>query len=160
MDDQNTNQECCPEFDLIPWDNQQFTWVNKRFIQDKVFTFLYMPINFGSVITKMDTRIRKAGGTIPDALCLSDHTSMWNMNVYCAVDKEIPEAKNMTLSGKFYSRVYEGEFKDTGKWTADFEKNTKDQGITIKKMYMWYTTCPKCAKKYSKNYVVIIGEMN
>jgi len=37
MDDQNTNQECCPEFDLIPWDNQQFTWVNKRFIQDTSF---------------------------------------------------------------------------------------------------------------------------
>jgi len=24
---------------------------------------------------------------------------------------------------------------------------------------MWYTTCPKCAKKYGKNYVVIIAEV-
>ncbi len=23
--------------------------------------------------------------------------------------------------------------------------------------YMWYTTCPKCAKKYGKNHVVILG---
>ncbi|MCK7469725.1 MAG: 60S ribosomal export protein NMD3 [Desulfomicrobium escambiense] len=22
---------------------------------------------------------------------------------------------------------------------------------------MWYTTCPKCAKKYGKNYVAIVG---
>ncbi|WP_369688185.1 hydrolase [Anaerophaga thermohalophila] len=25
---------------------------------------------------------------------------------------------------------------------------------------MWYTTCPKCAKKYGKNYVAIVGQTN
>ncbi len=160
MDNQSLNQECCPKFDPTLWDNQQFTWENKKFIKDKVFTFLYIPINFGSVMKRLDAKIRTAGATIPDALCLSDHTSMWNMDVYCAVDKEVTGAENITLTGKFYSRVYEGNFKDTGKWTTDFEKSCKDQGITIKKMYMWYTTCPKCAKTYGKNYVVIIGGMN
>jgi hypothetical protein len=24
---------------------------------------------------------------------------------------------------------------------------------------MWYTTCPKCAQKYGKNYVVIIAQV-
>ncbi|MEI6680215.1 MAG: hydrolase [Mariniphaga sp.] len=24
-------------------------------------------------------------------------------------------------------------------------------------MYMWYTTCSKCAKKHGKNYVVILS---
>jgi hypothetical protein len=28
------------------------------------------------------------------------------------------------------------------------------------RMYQWYTTCPKCAKKYGKNYVVIIAQCN
>ena len=27
------------------------------------------------------------------------------------------------------------------------------------KMLEWYTTCPKCAKAYGKNYVVIIAEV-
>jgi hypothetical protein len=27
-------------------------------------------------------------------------------------------------------------------------------------MYMWYTTCPKCAKKYGKNYVTIIAQID
>jgi len=35
----------------------------------------------------------------------------------------------------------------------------KTNGFTIKKWYMWYTTCPKCAKKYGKNYVVIICQV-
>ena len=31
--------------------------------------------------------------------------------------------------------------------------------VNVGKMYMWYTTCPGCAKKYGKNYVVIISEV-
>jgi hypothetical protein len=34
-----------------------------------------------------------------------------------------------------------------------------EKSYKIKKWYMWYTTCPKCAKKYGKNYVVVIAEI-
>ena len=151
--------ECCPKFNPSHWDNKNIEWQNKRFIKDRVFTLLYMPINFGSVITKIIGKAEKAGAVMPDMLCLSEHTSMWNMNIYLAVDKEVPEAKNVTLSGKFFSRVYEGRFKDTGKWCKDFEDFMKSKGREVKKMYMWYTTCPKCAKKHGKNYVVIIAQV-
>ena len=82
------------------------------------------------------------------------------MDVYLAVDKEIPNAENVTLSGKFLSRVYEGPFNDTGKWCEDFKEYAKSKKLEIKKWYMWYTTCPKCAKKYGKNYVAIIAEVD
>ena len=81
------------------------------------------------------------------------------MDIYLAVDKEMPGADNITLSGKFLSKVYEGDFKETGKWCKDFENYAKDKGYAIKKWYMWYTACPKCAKKYGKNYTVIIGQI-
>jgi len=81
------------------------------------------------------------------------------MDIYVAVDQEVPGAQNVTLSGKFLSKVYEGNFKETGKWCKDFASFAKSKGLAIKKMYMWYTTCPKCAKKYGKNYVVIVGEV-
>ncbi len=63
------------------------------------------------------------------------------------------------LSGKFFGKVYEGDLKETGKWCKDFEENANSKGMGIKKWYMWYTTYPKCAKEYGKNYVVIIGEV-
>ena len=96
---------------------------------------------------------------MPDNLCLSDHTSKWNMDVYFAVDRKIPGAKNATLSGTFYSKVYEGPFKDTGRWCKDYEDLVKAKGLNIKRWFMWYTTCPKCAKKYGKNYVTIITQV-
>ncbi|HPW34543.1 MAG TPA: hypothetical protein PK367_02155 [Candidatus Paceibacterota bacterium] len=155
----NQNQECCPRFDPTLWDNKVFEWDNKKFIKDKVFTLFFMPINFGKVVSRMMAKIEKAGTKAQDWMGLSDHTSKWNMDLYLAVDREIPEAENVTLSGKFLSKVYEGSFKETGKWCEDFENYVKDKGFGIKKQYMWYTTCPKCAKKYGKNYVVIVGEV-
>lgn len=152
--------ECCPEFDPVPWDNQIFTWDNKKFIKDKVFTIFYMPINFGQVMKRLDQKISASDASMPDYLCLSDHTSKWNMDLDLAVDKEVAGIENTILSGKFYSRVYEGPYKDTGSWCKDFEEKALAKGFTIKKRYMWYTTCPKCAKKYGKNYVVIVGQVD
>jgi hypothetical protein len=151
--------ECCPKFNPGPWDGVLFEWNKKKFIKDKVTTFLYMPMNFGSTMKKLDEKVRAAQASISDWMCLSDHTSKWNMNVYIAVDKEILGAENMTLSGKFLSKVYEGLYQDTAKWCKDFEQFAMNKHVTISKLYMWYTTCPKCAKKYGKNYVVIIAEV-
>ena len=81
------------------------------------------------------------------------------MNLYLAVDKEVTDAENMTLTGKYFSKVYEGPFRDTKKWHEDFVKSLKEKGLQWKKIYYWYTTCPKCAKKYGKNYVAILGSV-
>lgn len=104
--------------------------------------------------------IEDSDGKMEDWMCLSDHTSKWNMDIYAAVDKEIYMASNVEISGTFYSRVYEGSFRNTDKWCADFSQHLKEKGIEMEKMYMWYTTCPKCAKKYGKNYVVIIAKIH
>ena len=153
------NETCCPKFNPTPWDDKIIDWNNKLFIKDKVCTLFYMPMNFGKVMKRLDKKVRAANANITDWLCLSDHTSKWNMDVYLAVDKQVADAENITLSGKYYSKVYEGNFKDTGKWCKDYEEIVKSKGYKVKKWYMWYTTCPKCAKKYGKNYVVIICEI-
>jgi hypothetical protein len=160
MDAQNEPKfECCPPFEPTPWDDKIFVWGNRQFIKDKVCTFFHMPMNFGQVMKRLDKKVKEAGATMPDWLCLSDHTSKWNMDLYLAVDKEVPGAANVTLSGKFFSKVYEGPFKNTGKWCKDYEALAQAKGLKIKKWFMWYTTCPKCAKKYGKNYVVILCEV-
>ncbi len=157
---QNGDLECCPKFDPMPWDGKTFDWENKKFIKDKVFTFFYLPINFGAVMTRLVKKIDKAGARMLEGVALSEHTSMWNMDLYVMVDKEIAGAENIVLSGKFLSKVYEGNFKDIGKWKKDFANYIQGKGIAIKKMYTWYTTCPKCAKKYGKNYVVLLAQIN
>jgi hypothetical protein len=160
MENPTQNTVCCPKFDPAPWDDKTFEWGNKKFIKDKVCTLFYMPMNFGAVMKRVNEKVEKAGATIQDGMWLSDHTSKWNMDLYLAVDREVAGVENLTLGGKFLSKVYEGNFKDTGKWCKDFENYAKDRGMAIRKIYMWYTTCPKCAKKYGKNYVVLIAQID
>lgn len=150
---------CCPEFDPTPWEGKIVEWQNKKFVKTSLCTILYMPVNFGKMMKKLDEKIRDADGQIVDCMCLSDHTSKWNMDIYLAVDKEIPGLKNTTLSGTFVTKVYEGPFRDTDKWHADFQLWCDEKEFISGKSYMWYTTCPKCAKKYGKNYVVIVAEI-
>ncbi|MFA6254297.1 MAG: hydrolase [Candidatus Paceibacterota bacterium] len=159
MNNQVNDQECCPKFGPDLWDGKTFDWSNKRFIKDKVFTLFYLPINFGSVITQSVKKIEKSGAKMLEGMALSEHTSKWNMDLYLAVDKEITGAENVTLSGKFLSKVYEGNFKDTGIWMKDFEGYAKEKSVAVDKIYLWYTTCPKCAQKYGKNYVVIVAKI-
>jgi hypothetical protein len=155
----NQTQECCPKFDPAPWDGKIFDWQNKKFIKEKVFTFFYMPLTYGGAMKRLLAKVESAQAKVQDWLCLSDHTSKWNMDLYLAVDKEVPGADNVTLSGKFLTKVYEGDFRQTGEWTKNFQSFVKEKNFDIKKMYMWYTTCPKCAKKYGKNYTVFVAQV-
>ena len=150
---------CCPPFDPTLWDDKLLTWKNKPFIKDSVKTFFFMPLNFGGVMKRLNKLVVDNNAEMPDWLCLSDHTSRWNMDVYLAVNKVVEGAENVQLNGNYYCKVYEGPFKDTGKWGIDFQSTVKSKNINIGKCYMWYTTCPKCAKKYGKNYTVFIGEV-
>ena len=92
--------ECCPPFDPGPWQDARITWEGKKFIKDQVRTLFYMPLNFGQAMKRLDKAVTGAGATTPDYLCLSDHTSKWNMDVYLAVDKEVPGAQNSDMTGK------------------------------------------------------------
>lgn len=151
---------CCPRFDPAGWDEKEFTWQDKLFIKDKVFCLFYAPINFGKVIVRCMEKIDAANAFPPQPpLGLSDHTSRWNMDLYIEVSKEVAGAENVKLSGTYLSRVFEGPYKETGNWCKTMSEWVASKGKTIQKMFMYYTTCPKCAKHYGKNYVVILTQV-
>ena len=151
--------ECCPKFDPKPWDGKVLEWKGKPFLKAGVFCLFYMPINFGSVISRLITKAQAAGTKLGDGPCLSDHTSMFNMDIYVPCAKEVKGEKTARLTGKFLCKIYEGDFKETGKWCNEFEAYAQAKEMKIGKLYMWYTTCPKCAKKWGKNYVGVFGEI-
>lgn len=151
---------CCPRFDPANWDEKEFTWQDKLFIKDKVFCLFHMPINFGKVIVRSFEKIESAGAYTPQPpLGLSDHTSPWNMDLYLETAKEVPGAENVRLSGTYLSKVFEGPYKETGNWCRQMSEWVAGKGKQIQKMLMYYTTCPKCAKHYGKNYVVILTQV-
>lgn len=155
----SNTDECCPKFDPEPWDERQITWHDKRFVKDRVRSFLHIPLNFGAVMTRNVTLIEGAGATDAERLVLSDENSLWGADVYISVSKDVPGAVTTTLSGTFLSKVFEGPYKDARKWIEEMKRFVASQGKQLSKLYCYYTTCPKCAKKHGKNYVVLLAQV-
>ncbi len=63
------------------------------------------------------------------------------------------------LSGTFLTRVFEGPFRNAGRWAKDMEAFVLEKGRKLKKLYFGYTTCPKCSEAYGKNYVVLFAKV-
>ena len=155
----DTEQICCPRFEPDQWNDKIFDWSDKNFIKDKVASFFYLPLNFSNVMKRLNKLVDSSEASSPDWLCLSEHVSKWKINIYLNVDKEISDAENASLSGKYYCKVYEGPFSQTNSWIDDYKKSALEKGMKTKKPLLWYTTCPKCAKKYGKNYVAIFSQI-
>jgi hypothetical protein len=79
-------------------------------------------------------------------------------DVYIEVAKDVPGADMATISGSFLCKVFEGPYRNMRKWIAEMKGFVRSKGTDVRKMYFFYTTCPKCAKKYGKNYVAILAQ--
>ena len=151
--------DCCPPFDPQRWDDRLITWEKKLFLQDRVRSFLHLPLNFGAVMQRSLATIAAAGATADEMIVLSDENSLWGADVYLAISKEIPEARMAALTGTYLAKVFEGPYRNMRNWIAEMPAFVKSRGKTLQKLYFYYTTCPKCAKKYGKNYVVILAQV-
>jgi len=150
---------CCPRFDPGPWDEKEISLKDKLFLKDHVRSILHIPLNFDKVMVKDMELIKEAGALSPQPLMLSDENSLWGSDVYIAVSKEIPGAQIEKISGTFLTKVFEGPYKNAGKWAKEMKEYVSSKGKELKKMYFFYTTCPKCAEFYGKNYTVVLAQV-
>lgn len=155
----NETKECCPRFDPAPWQERTIALDGKRFVKDRVRSILHVPLNFGAVMARNMAAIQQAGAAAPDMLLLSDENSPWGADVYLEVAKDVPGAEMASIPGTFLAQAYEGPYRDMGKWIADMKKRIEARGQALKKLYFYYTTCPKCAKKYGQNHVVLFAQI-
>lgn len=157
----NTNIQptgCCDPFDPKPWQDKEIVWKQKLFVKDHVTSFLHIPLNMGGKIVGNMALIERAHAKAPYQLMLTVETSLWGADIYIAVARTVPGANMTTLSGTFLTRVFEGAYQNAGKWAQEMQAYVESKGRKLKKMYFSYTTCPKCAKAYGRNYVVLLAQ--
>ena len=150
---------CCPRFDPERWEEKQITWDHKEFVKDRIRSFFHIPLNFGAVMRRNMSRIEKTQSEDKERIILCDENSLWGADVYISVEKDVPGATMTTLSGDFLSKVFEGPYKDVPKWHTQMSEYVTARGKQARRLFSYYTTCPKCAKKYGKNYVVVLAEL-
>lgn len=153
----NVNETgCCAVPNVSEWDKKEFTITDKQFIRMHTKSFLFMPLNMSKVMAAIQKTADDTGASMPpqDVMILSRDLSPWKAEQLYAVSKPVKGADNVKLSGSFLARVFEGPYKDAKRWHTSMQDYAKDKGKTVDKTYFFYTTCPKCAKHYGKNYVI------
>lgn len=151
---------CCDPFDPEPWQDREVAWKDKFFVKDHVVSFLHIPLNMGKKVIRNMELIEKANAKAPQQLMLTDEKSLWGADIYIDVSSEVPGAQMAALSGTFLTKVFEGPYQNAGKWAQEMKDYVEGKGKILKKLYFSYTTCPKCAKAYGKNYVVLFAQIN
>lgn len=156
-------KECCPKFDPKPWDEVTQTWKDKPFITTTVPQIFHMPLPwvYSKAISGMWKKAEKYGiaPQTKDFMLLAYDPSPWKSHLYMTVTKEIKQSDVVTISGTFVSKVFDGPYQNIPKYIGELNNYLNKIGKTAKKLYFYYTTCPKCAKKYGHNYIVVLAEI-
>ena len=144
---------CCPRFRPDSWDNENLHFRDKLFVRAKTRSFVYIPLNMGSVFRETFRAIEDADAhSDADFIVLSHDKSAWSAEHLFAVTKEVPDQEMAKLTGDFVTKVFEGPYRKVPQWCEELSKGAKQ-------VYFFYTTCPKCARTYGKNYVVGVAEV-
>ena len=150
---------CCPEGYPEAWNEKEISWEDKPFVKDRVRSFLHIPLNLRGVLAR-NVRLIEAAGALPEEmLVVTDENSLWGADMYIAVTKDVPHAQMARLSGTFLAKVFEGPYKQIPVWIKEMKTYVTSQGKEMKHLYFLYKTCPKCAKRYGKTYVVLLAQV-
>jgi hypothetical protein len=151
---------CCPPFDPSTWNEREVGWRNRPFVVEHVHSFLHIPLDMARKVARANEKIEAAHAAPTQALMLFDEKSLWGATLYIDVLKDVPGEEMASLSGTFLTKVYEGPFRDAGKWAEDMKRYVAAKGRTLEHLYYSYTTCPSCAKAYGHNYVVMFAKVD
>ena len=154
----NKENCCCPKFNPEPWDKKEIIWSNQKCVTDRVRSFLHIPLNFGQVMKRIMKKILATNISHED-IVLADEYSLWGTNIFVPVSDNVKDAKMTTISGTFLCKVFEGPYRNMRIWIKEMDEYVKSQNKEEQMRYFYYTTCPKCAKKYGKNYVVLMSKI-
>ena len=160
-DDSVNTTGCCPKFNPEGWDGQELHFENKDFIRATTRSLMHIPVNIGSVFSRVQSRIEDANAYDPDnCIVLSRDISAWQSEHLFSISKPVSGEEAVTLNGDFITKVFEGSYREAKTWHEEMKKLAREKGGTSDEVYFFYTTCPKCAKTYGKNYIVGVARVS
>jgi hypothetical protein len=151
---------CCPRFQPQPWDDQLLKFENKPFVRASTVSLFHVPLNMGKVFQKTFEAIRQAHAEGGGFAVLSRDDSPWHGEHLFAVERDVPGADMVHLTGTYVTKIFDGPFSEARTWCDELRSFAQAKGKQPGDLYFFYTTCPRCAKTYGHNYVVGIAQVS
>lgn len=157
-------KECCPEFHPERWDQKNYAWHDKPFIKESMPTLFHIP--FPKLMEKKIIRLcqqaensKMTEADSEDALLLFHDPSAFKSEIFLSVTGVVPNADNTVISGAFVAKVFSGPYNAVPKFMKQMNEYLAAQGKEAKDYYIHYAYCPKCAKKFGNNYMIIFAQV-
>jgi hypothetical protein len=151
---------CCPKFNPEGWDGQDLHFRDKPFVRAETRSVMHVPLNMGHVFARVNEHMEAAQAIdFDDYIVLSHDLSSFTGEHYFAAAKPVPDEDMTALSGDFVTKVFEGPYAEAKSWHEEMQNMVRARGSEPGRVFFFYTTCPKCAKAYGKNYVVGVAEV-
>lgn len=155
------NQEtgCCARLDPEAWDARRFQWTARPFLRDRVRSFLHVPLNFASVVTRAHEAVEAAEAYPKRPFWLTHQVSPWASDFLIALDHEVPSTRVERLSGSYLTRMFVGPYRHVRAWIQEMDRYVLAQGFRMRRALFYYGQCPRCARHYGENQVVLFAEL-
>lgn len=159
-DDSVNTTGCCPRFNPEGWDGQELHFDRKDFVRGTTVGLLHIPLNMGRVFTRIQGHIEDANAYSPDnCIVLSRDLSAWQAEHLFSISNTVAGEDNVTLTGDYITKVFEGPYRDAKTWYEEMKDLARTKGVDSDEVYFFYTTCPKCARAYGKNYIIGVARI-
>jgi hypothetical protein len=160
-DDSVNTTGCCARFTPAGWDDQTLHFADKPFVRATTRSLAHVPLNMGRVFARVMENLTASKATDPgQTIVLSRDLSAWQAEHLFAVTKPVADEENITLSGTYLTKVFEGPYSAVRGWHDQMCDLVRARGSAPAEVYFFYTTCPKCAKAYGRNYVVGVARLD
>jgi len=153
-------EKCCVRLDAADWDKKEIEWEDKPFYKAKYRTIFHIPLNIGGVVTRTMAELDSRGLAEDPPMMLSKEESMFSSTMLFSLNEDASDLNTEKLSGKYASRLFEGGYREMGKWIRETKLYCSEIGKEAKELLFWYATCPKCAKKYGGVQTVIFAKVD
>lgn len=164
MNEHSTSDECCPLFHPERWDEKTHNWESKKFVVDSIPTLFHIPYPpmIGKKIARMSKMADESNTMSADkeeVLVLFHDPSAFKSEIYLSVTGEVPNENNVTISGTFVSKVFDGSYNAIPKFIKQMNEYLAETNKKAKDYYVHYAYCPVCMKKFGHNYMILFAEI-
>jgi len=156
-------KECCALFDPKPWHESRHIWKDKLFLYDTIPQLFHIPLpgTLGGTIKRMweNATRNKIETDIKNFLLLAHDPSPWKSELYLSVAKECTGLEIVKISGCFITMVFDGPYSAVPVFIKEMDRYLSGIKEKAEKYFFYFTTCPKCARKFGHNYIVAFAKV-
>ncbi|MBD3387708.1 MAG: hypothetical protein GF416_01555 [Candidatus Altiarchaeales archaeon] len=150
---------CCSRLNPLHWDMVFWDWDRKPFYNVVYWSIMHIPLNMNSAMEKAAREIREHGLEDENPIMLSRGEVMFQSSLLISIKEYTDELPVETLTGRYYTRLFEGRYNDKGRYVKETRSDLEGRGLKAREFMFYYPTCPACFQKTKKAQMVVFAEL-